>query len=173
MKNLNISPRELYDMSAEDVLKLEGYALNSLENGVLKQIFINKNYISITEEGDLNWYPYYNEDGTEVERVASYKHNITYYFDALNKFIRSEEYEYYINSVDNDGNNLEHGFGCMYKEVDELSEEEDYSTKENCDTLQDFWEVIRDEFINPYYNEWKVDLYNFYLMDSADENFTE
>ena len=170
MKDLNISPRELYDMSAEDILKLEGYALNSLENGILKQVFINKNYISITEEGDLNWYPYYNEDGTEVERVASYKHNITYYFDELNKFIRSEEYEYYVNSTDSNGDS---GFGCMCKEVDDLSEEEDYSKKENCTTLQDFWEIIRDEFINPYYNEWKVNLYDSSLMDAADENFKE
>ena len=169
MNELNISPRELYDMSIDEILKLEGYALNSLENGILKQIFINKDYISITEEGDLNWYPYYNEDGTEVERVASYKHNITYYFDELNKFVKSEEYNYYINSIDEN----HQGFGSFCKEVDDLSEEEDYSEKENCTTLQDFWEVIRDEFINPYYNEWKVNLYDFSLMDAADENFTE
>lgn len=170
MNELNISPRELYDMSIDEILKLEGYALNSLENGVLKQVFINKDYISITEEGDLNWYPYYNEDGTEVERVASYKHNITYYFDELNKFVKSEEYEYYINSTDSNGDS---GFGCMCKEVYDLSEEEDYSEKENCTTLQDFWEIIRDEFINPYYNEWNVNLYDFSLMDAADESYEE
>lgn len=172
MKELNISPRELYDMSAEDVLKLKGYALNSLENGILKQVFINKEYISITEEGALNWYPYYKEDGTEVERVASYTHNITYYFGDTNKFVKSEEWEYYINSTE-ETSEWGYGFGAYCKEVDDLSEEEDYSKKENCENLQDFWEIIRDEFINPYYNEWKVNLYDNSLMECADENFEE
>ena len=169
MKDLNISPRELYDMSAEDILKLEGYALNSLENGVLKQVFINKNYITITEEGELNWYPYYKKDGTELERVAYYKHNITYYFYDANKFIASEEYAYYINFQDENYQ----GLGSCFKELDELSDEKDYSKEENCTTSKDFWEIIRDDFINPYYNEWNVNLYDSYIMDCADENFTE
>lgn len=170
MDTIKITPKELYNLPIEEVLKLDGYVLNSLQDGILKQILIQKNYITVREEGDLNWYPYYYDNGTEVQRVASYKHEYTYYFDECNKFIKSEDYEYYINSIDSNG---EDGCGCCCKESYDLSDEEDYSKKENCESLQDFWEIIRDEFINPYYNEWNVNLYDFSLVDGADENYTE
>lgn len=173
MDTINITPKKLYNLPIEEILKLNGYILNSLRYGVLKQILIKKEYIIIKEEGSVNWYPYYKEDGTRVERVASYKHECTYYFDEVNKLVKSEEYEYYINSIDEECENLDHGFGAYIKEVVDLEDEEDYSEKENCTTIQDFWEIIRDEFIDTYHDEWDVFLYDSSLMKVADENFTE